>query len=49
MKFELGQVWGFKLFAIQHYANWFSALVEPGKELRENNVGCIGDSATRKE
>ena len=29
---------GFKLFTIQPYANWFSALIEPGKELRENNV-----------
>ena len=50
MKFELGQVGGggFKLFTIQHYAKWLAALVEPGKELRENNVGCIGDSITKK-
>jgi hypothetical protein len=52
MKFELGQVGGrgFKLFTMQHYAKWFSALVEPGKELREHNdVGCIGDSITKKK
>jgi len=50
MKFELGQLGGgFKLFTIQHNAKWFSALVEPGKELRENNVGCFHFSVTKKE
>lgn len=43
MKFEIRQLGGgFKLFTIKHNAKWFSALVETGKELRENNVGCIG-------